>query len=148
MESLDQLSKYKETYLGHIWWSLFAKIVGDYKPLTIFSKNRLQKESCHSLFSQKILSNKSLKYASAFHKRTNPVRKWPKLKSYKMFIWHLRCYMNVLWEQTSIYIYYRYQIFHQLNCKSSYIIYFYIIYLLECLKCQLQYVGKSETEFS
>ena len=29
-----------------------------------------------------------------------------------------------------------------LNCKSS------DIYLLECLKCQLQYVGKSETEFN
>ena len=33
-----------------------------------------------------------------------------------------------------------YQIFHQLNCKSSYIIYF--------LKCQLYYIGKSETEFN
>ena len=36
-----------------------------------------------------------------------------------------------------------YQIFHQLYCKSS-----YIIYLLECLKRQLRYVGKSETEFN
>ena len=30
-----------------------------------------------------------------------------------------------------------YQVFHRLNCKSS-----YIIYLLECLKCHIQYVGK------
>ena len=34
-----------------------------------------------------------------------------------------------------------YQIFYQLNCKSS-----YIIYLLDCLKYQVQYVKKSETE--
>ena len=33
--------------------------------------------------------------------------------------------------------------FHQLNCKSS-----YLIKLLQCLKCQIQYVGKSETEFN
>ena len=36
-----------------------------------------------------------------------------------------------------------YQILHQRNCKSS-----YIIYLSERLKCHLQYVGKSETEFN
>ena len=36
-----------------------------------------------------------------------------------------------------------YQIFHQLNCKSS-----YTIFSLECLKCQLQFVEKSETEFN
>ena len=36
-----------------------------------------------------------------------------------------------------------YQIFYQLNCKSS-----YIIYLLKCLKFQLQYNGKSGTEFN
>ena len=33
--------------------------------------------------------------------------------------------------------------FHQLNCKSS-----YLIYLLQCRICQLQYVGKSETSFN
>ena len=36
-----------------------------------------------------------------------------------------------------------YQIFHQLYCKSS-----HIIYLLQCLKCQIQYVGKPEIKFS
>ena len=36
-----------------------------------------------------------------------------------------------------------YQIFYPLNCKTS-----YILYLLECLKCQMQYVGKSKTEFN
>ena len=36
-----------------------------------------------------------------------------------------------------------YQIFHQLHCKSS-----YIIYSLECLKRQLKYVGKLETGFN
>ena len=34
-----------------------------------------------------------------------------------------------------------YQIFHQLNFKNS-----YIICLLECFKCQVQYVRKSETK--
>ena len=33
--------------------------------------------------------------------------------------------------------------FHQLNCKSS-----YIRYLLEYLQRQLQYIGKSETQFN
>ena len=36
-----------------------------------------------------------------------------------------------------------FKIFHQLNCKSS-----YLIYLLQCRICQLQYAGKSETSFN
>ena len=36
-----------------------------------------------------------------------------------------------------------FKIFHQLNCKSS-----HLIYLLQCRICQLQYVGKSETSFN
>ena len=32
---------------------------------------------------------------------------------------------------------------HNLNCKSK-----YVIYLLECTKCKMQYVGKAETEFN
>ena len=36
-----------------------------------------------------------------------------------------------------------FEIFHQLNCKSS-----HLIYLLECRICQLQVVGKSETSFN
>ena len=32
-----------------------------------------------------------------------------------------------------------FQIFHRVNCKSN-----FIIYLLECTKCRIQYVGKSE----
>ena len=36
-----------------------------------------------------------------------------------------------------------FQIYHNLNCKSK-----YVIYLLECTKCEIQYVEKSETEFS
>ena len=36
-----------------------------------------------------------------------------------------------------------YNIFHQLNCKNI-----YNIYLIEYLKCQIQYVGKSESEFN
>ena len=36
-----------------------------------------------------------------------------------------------------------YQIFPQLNYKSS-----HIMYLLECLKCQVQYLEKSETDFN
>ena len=35
-----------------------------------------------------------------------------------------------------------FQIYHNLNCKSK-----YVIYLLECTKCKIQYVGKAETEF-
>ena len=31
-------------------------------------------------------------------------------------------------------------IFHQVTCHSS-----YVIYLLECVMCKMQYVGKSET---
>ena len=34
-----------------------------------------------------------------------------------------------------------YDIYHDTNCNSK-----YVIYLLECMKCQCQYVGKSETE--
>ena len=34
-----------------------------------------------------------------------------------------------------------FQIYHNLNCKSR-----YVIYLLECAKCKMQYVGKAETE--
>ena len=33
-------------------------------------------------------------------------------------------------------------ILHKVNCKSS-----FVIYLLECQKCKIQYVGKAETEF-
>ena len=33
----------------------------------------------------------------------------------------------------------KYKIFHQVNCKSK-----FIIYLLECTLCMIQYVGKSE----
>ena len=36
-----------------------------------------------------------------------------------------------------------FQICHNLNCKSK-----YVIYLLECNKCKIQYVGKAETEFN
>ena len=36
-----------------------------------------------------------------------------------------------------------YHIYHNLNCKSK-----YIIYLLECTKCKMQYVGKAKTEFN
>ena len=36
-----------------------------------------------------------------------------------------------------------FQIYHNLNCKSK-----YVIYLLEYAKCKIQYVGKAETEFS
>ena len=36
-----------------------------------------------------------------------------------------------------------FQIFRQLDCKSS-----HLIYLLQCRICQLQYVGKSETSFN
>ena len=36
-----------------------------------------------------------------------------------------------------------FKIFHQLNCKSS-----HLIYLLQCGICQLQYVGKSEASFN
>ena len=34
-----------------------------------------------------------------------------------------------------------YDIYHETNCNSK-----YVIYLLECTKCNIQYVGKSETE--
>ena len=34
-------------------------------------------------------------------------------------------------------------IYHNLNCKSK-----YVIYLLECTKCKIQYFGKAETEFN
>ena len=33
--------------------------------------------------------------------------------------------------------------YHNLNCKST-----YVIYLLECTKCKIQYVGNAETEFN
>ena len=36
-----------------------------------------------------------------------------------------------------------FQIYHNLNCKSK-----YVIYLLECTKSKIQYVGKAETEFN
>ena len=36
-----------------------------------------------------------------------------------------------------------FQIYHNLNCKSQ-----YVIYLLECTKSKIQYVGKAETEFN
>ena len=36
-----------------------------------------------------------------------------------------------------------FHIYHNLNCKSK-----YAIYLLECTKCKIQYVGKAETEFN
>ena len=36
-----------------------------------------------------------------------------------------------------------FQIYHNLNCKSK-----YVIYLLVCTKCKIQYVGKAETEFN
>ena len=34
-------------------------------------------------------------------------------------------------------------IFHDLDCKSK-----LLIYLMECRICRIQYIGKSETEFS
>ena len=36
-----------------------------------------------------------------------------------------------------------FQIYNNLNCTSK-----YVIYLLECTKCKIQYVGKAETEFN
>ena len=36
-----------------------------------------------------------------------------------------------------------YSILHHLNCQSS-----CVIYLTECLKCKIKYVGKSETQFN
>ena len=33
--------------------------------------------------------------------------------------------------------------FHQVTCHSN-----YVIYLLECIMCKIQYVGKSETSFN
>jgi len=35
-----------------------------------------------------------------------------------------------------------FKIFHNTNCKSA-----YVIYLLDCLKCKIQYIGKAETAF-
>ena len=41
-------------------------------------------------------------------------------------------------------IYHRtFKIYHRVNCKSS-----FVIYLLECYICNIQYVGKSETLFN
>ena len=34
-------------------------------------------------------------------------------------------------------------IFHQVNCKSD-----FVIYLLECKKCHIQYLGKAEADFN
>ena len=36
-----------------------------------------------------------------------------------------------------------YTIYHNVKCKSK-----YTIYLIECTKCKLQYVGKSETDLN
>ena len=36
-----------------------------------------------------------------------------------------------------------FRIYHSLNCKSK-----YVIYLLECTKCKIQYVKKAETGFN
>ena len=36
-----------------------------------------------------------------------------------------------------------FQIYRNLNCKSK-----YVIYLKECTKCKIQYVGKAESEFN
>ena len=36
-----------------------------------------------------------------------------------------------------------FHIYHKLNFKNK-----YVIYLLECTKCKIQYVGKAETEFN
>ena len=36
-----------------------------------------------------------------------------------------------------------FHIYHNLNCKSE-----YVIYLLDCTKCKLPYVGKLEIEFN
>ena len=36
-----------------------------------------------------------------------------------------------------------FKIYHRVNCKSS-----FVIYLLECYICNIQYVGKSETPFN
>ena len=36
-----------------------------------------------------------------------------------------------------------FNIFHKLTCKSQ-----YVIYLMECILCKIQYVGKSETPFN
>ena len=36
-----------------------------------------------------------------------------------------------------------FHIYHNLNCKST-----YVIYLMECTKCKLQYVGEAETGFN
>ena len=36
----------------------------------------------------------------------------------------------------------KFNIYHKVSCKSN-----YVIYLLECLLCKIQYVGKSETPF-
>ena len=36
-----------------------------------------------------------------------------------------------------------YKIFHEVNCSSA-----YVIYLMECTLCKIQYIGKSETSFN
>ena len=36
-----------------------------------------------------------------------------------------------------------FNVFHKLTCKSH-----YLIYLIECIVCKIQYVGKSETPFN
>ena len=36
-----------------------------------------------------------------------------------------------------------FSIFHKLTCKTQ-----YVIYLMECVLCKIQYVGKSETPFN
>ena len=36
-----------------------------------------------------------------------------------------------------------FHIYHNVKCKSK-----YVIYLLECTRCKMQYVGKDETDFS
>ena len=36
-----------------------------------------------------------------------------------------------------------FKIFHSLNCQSS-----WVIYIIKCQKCDLQYIGKSESNFN
>ena len=55
------------------------------------------------------------------------------------------CWKQVIDTSTfqSYYTQQLYTIFHKLNCKSK-----FIIYLIECVLCKVQYIGKAETVFN
>ena len=109
----------------------FANIFKE-KPVIAYKRNRNLRDY---LVQRKIVNNKALRSSTLKPGQCSPCLSRVNNQCCKQVLQTKEFRSNIT-QKTYI-------IFHRLNCKSK-----HLIYLLECRKCKLQYIGKCETAFN